>query len=128
MRPQLPVQPNPNPNNKAVQNVDIATMLLLYITPVSCEAIHLRFGWIAELIIEEGASSESNKESNDPQPLPTSIPAGPAPHDADTVAEKTVAPADPPFPERLTLSKAVEQPHFNLLRELQNLYIKIPLL
>ena len=48
--------------------------------------------------------------------------------DVDTVVENIATPADPPFLERLTLSKAVEQPHFNLLGELQNLYVKIPLL
>ena len=35
---------------------------------------------------------------------------------------------EPPYPERLTLHKIVEQPHFNLLGELKNLYVKIPLL
>jgi hypothetical protein len=33
-----------------------------------------------------------------------------------------------PFPERLALTKAPEPPAFNLLGELQNLYVKIPLL
>jgi hypothetical protein len=34
----------------------------------------------------------------------------------------------PPFPERLALTKTPEPPAFNLLGELQNLYVKIPLL
>ena len=33
-----------------------------------------------------------------------------------------------PYPERLALQKAVEQPQFNLLGELKNLHVKIPLL
>ena len=33
-----------------------------------------------------------------------------------------------PYPEKLTLQKVVEQPQFNLLGELKNLYVKIPLL
>ena len=35
---------------------------------------------------------------------------------------------EPPYPERLTLQKEVEQDQFNLLGELKNLYVKIPLL
>ena len=35
---------------------------------------------------------------------------------------------EPPYPERLTLQNIVEQPQFNLLGELKNLYVKIPLL
>jgi hypothetical protein len=34
----------------------------------------------------------------------------------------------PPFPEHLALTKMPEPPAFNLLEELQNLYVKIPLL
>jgi hypothetical protein len=34
----------------------------------------------------------------------------------------------PPFPEHLSLTKMPEPPAFNLLGELQNLYVKIPLL
>ena len=35
---------------------------------------------------------------------------------------------EPPYPERLILPKVVGQPQFNLLGELKNLYVKIPLL
>ena len=35
---------------------------------------------------------------------------------------------EPPYPERLMLPKVVGQPQFNLLGELKNLYVKIPLL
>ena len=35
---------------------------------------------------------------------------------------------EPPYLEILILPKVVEQPQFNLLRELKNLYVKIPLL
>jgi hypothetical protein len=34
----------------------------------------------------------------------------------------------PPFPEHLALTKTPEPPTFNILGELQNLYVKIPLL
>jgi hypothetical protein len=35
---------------------------------------------------------------------------------------------NPPYPERLSLTKVVPQPDFDLLGELKNLYVKIPLL
>ena len=35
---------------------------------------------------------------------------------------------EPPYPERLTLSKSSPQAEFDLLGELQNLFVKIPLL
>jgi len=34
----------------------------------------------------------------------------------------------PPFPERLIIPRPIEYPDFDLLGELKNLYIKIPLL
>jgi hypothetical protein len=41
MRPQLPVQPNPNPNNKAVQCIDIHNQPTLSLFPMQCNDIHL---------------------------------------------------------------------------------------
>jgi hypothetical protein len=46
----------------------------------------------------------------------------------ETSSKKTAEAAEPPFPERLALTKTLEPPAFNLLGELQNLYVKIPLL
>jgi hypothetical protein len=43
---------------------------------------------------------------------------------SNTVAETV----EPPFPECLALTKTLDPPAFNLLGELQNLYVKIPLL
>ena len=42
--------------------------------------------------------------------------------------EPTQLVREPPYPKRLTLQKVVEQPQFNLLGELKNIYVKIPLL
>eukprot|EP00253_Pinus_taeda_P006540 PITA_06540 len=36
--------------------------------------------------------------------------------------------SSPPFPERLVITRPIQQPNFNILGELQNLYIKIPFL
>jgi hypothetical protein len=59
----MPVQPNPNPNNKSVQNIDIHNVPALSITPMPCDEIKLRSGRIIEPIIEDDPSSELDKES-----------------------------------------------------------------
>jgi hypothetical protein len=41
MRPQLLVQPNPNPNNKVVQCIDIQNRPILSLFPAQCNDIHL---------------------------------------------------------------------------------------
>ena len=60
MKPQLPVQPNPNPNNnKVVQVIDIQNLPTSHL---QCNDIHLRSGRIVEPIIDDITSSDSNKE------------------------------------------------------------------
>lgn len=39
-----------------------------------------------------------------------------------------ITPLDPPYTERLVLKKTIEKPYFDILGELKNLYVKIPLL
>jgi hypothetical protein len=39
MRPQLPVQPNPNPNNKVVQCIDIQNQPILSLFPAQSNAM-----------------------------------------------------------------------------------------
>ena len=41
LRRQLPSQPNPNPNNKAVQQFKTSSMLDYSISPLSCNDLHL---------------------------------------------------------------------------------------
>ena len=117
MRPQLPVQPNPNPNNKAMQCIDIHNQPTFSLLPAQCNDIHLRSGRIVEPIIADVTSSdkEETKEHDVPEEVQSS----------SNNAAKT---KKPPFPERLALTKMPEPPTFNLLGELQNLYVKIPLL
>eukprot|EP00253_Pinus_taeda_P035700 PITA_35700 len=118
MRPQLPVQPNPNPNNnKALQVINIQNQPAL---PMQCNDIHLRSGRVVEPIIDDITDSEKEevrkgKSSNKDTKILEST-------------NKNDQTTEPPFPERLTLSKTFEPPTFNLLGELQNLYVKIPLL
>jgi hypothetical protein len=119
MRPQLPIQPNPNPNNKAIQCIDIQNQPILSLFPAKCNDIHLRSGKIVEPIIDDVTSSDSDKEEIKKCDVPEEVQFS-----TNTVAEI----AKPPFPEHLPLTKMPEPPTFNLLGELQNLYVKIPLL
>lgn len=111
------VKPNPNPNNKVVQNIDIHNVPALSITHMPCDEIKLRSGRIVEPIIEDDPSSESDKESGE---KPSD--------DTKQLDEPIIELSDPPFPERLKITKIVELPSFNLLGEFQNLHVNIPLL
>jgi len=119
IRPQLPVQPNPNPNNnKALQVIDVQNQP---VSPMQCNDIHLRSGRIVEPIIDDITDSDKEEVGKEKS----------ANNNAETVesaSNNTSQTADPPFPERLTLTKTLEPPTFNLLGELQNLYVKILLL
>jgi hypothetical protein len=74
MRPQLPVQPNPNPNNKVVQCIDIYNWPILSILPAQCNDIHLRSGRIVEPTIADVTSSnkEETKEHDVPEKVQSS--------------------------------------------------------
>jgi hypothetical protein len=115
IRPQLPVQPNPNPNNKVVQCIDVYNQPTLSLLPAQCNDIHLRSGRVVEPTIADVTSPD--KEETQEHDVPEKVQSS-----SNNAAETT------PFPERLALTKAPELPAFNLLGELQNLYVKIPLL
>ena len=85
--------------------------------------IHLRSGRIVEPIIDDITSSDSDKEETGKEKSSN--------NNAEIVessSNKTAETAEPPFSERLALTKTLEPPPFNLLGEFQNLYVKIPLL
>ena len=65
MRPQLPIQPNPNPNNKVVQVIDIQNQPTFHVFPAQCNDIHLRSRKIVEPIIDDVTSSDSDKEETE---------------------------------------------------------------
>lgn len=48
LRPQLPAQPNPNPNNKPVKSIQIFETPELEIDLRECNDLQLRFGRIIE--------------------------------------------------------------------------------
>jgi len=119
MRPQLPVQPNPNPNNnKALQVINVQNQP---VSPVQCNDIHLRSGRIVEPIINDITHLDKEEAVNEKS----------ANNNAETVEStpnNTTQTTSPPFPEHLAPTKTLEPLAFNILGELQNLYVKIPLL
>jgi hypothetical protein len=119
IRPQLPVQPNPNPNSKVVQCIDIQNQPILSLFPAQCNDIHLRSGKIVEPIIDDVTYPDSDKEEIKKNDSPEEV------QPSSNIVAETI---EPPFPEQLTLTKTPEPPAFNILGELQNLYVKIPLL
>lgn len=132
MKPPLPIQPNPNPNNnKDVQVIDIQN---LPTPPVQCNYINLRYGRVFEPIIDDITSSNSDKEATEKSKSSNKDTETVKPSSSKTAetlkpsSNGTAETAEPPFPECLALTKTPEPPAFNLLGELQNLYVKIPLL
>jgi hypothetical protein len=63
--------------------------------------------------------TSSNKEETKEHDVPEKV---------QSSSNNATETATPPFPERLALTKTHEPPAFNLLGELQNLYVKILLL
>eukprot|EP00253_Pinus_taeda_P003983 PITA_03983 len=119
LRPQLPAQPNPNPNNRPVQALQILE------TPEEgpdlreCNDLQLRSGRIIQIEgnktvqIEDQLSREQLLQEED--------------ENRQQTQNKTTT-SSPPFPERLVIPRPIHQPNFDILGELQNLYIKIPFL
>ena len=90
---------------------------------MQCNDIHLRSGRIGEPIIDDITSFDSDKEETGKEKSSN--------NNVETIessSNKTTEVVEPPFPEHLALTKTLEPPAFNLLREMQNLYVKIPLL
>ena len=67
LRPQFPAQPNPNPNNKAMQQFEISSMPEYSISPLPCNNLHLRLGRVVEpILIKDVPSSMTNEGMNPP--------------------------------------------------------------
>jgi len=84
---------------------------------VQCNDIHLLSGRIVEPTIDDVTSYDKEETKN--HDVPEEVQSS-----SNNVAETT----KPPFPEHLALTKMPEPRAFNILGELQNLYVKIPLL
>ena len=115
-------------------------MLAYSITHVPCNNIHLRLGKVVEPLIIEDVPSTVLEEGMNPQYLsntttpiiediehPTNMPTETQKYTfIDTQPTQLIR--EPPYPKILILPKVVGQPQFNLLGELKNIYVKIPLL
>ena len=65
LHPQFPAQPNPNPNNKALQQFEISSMPAYSISPLPCNNLHLWSGKVVEpIIIEDVPSSVTDEGMN----------------------------------------------------------------
>ena len=71
--PQLPAQPNPNPNNKEVHQFETINMPAYSITPVPCNNIFLRSGKVVEPLIIEDVPSSMHEEGMNPQYLSNTV-------------------------------------------------------
>ena len=140
IRSQLLAQPNPNPNNKAVHQFETVNMPSYSITPMPCNDIHLRSGKVVKPLIIEDVPSSVHEEgmnpiylSNTMTPIiedaehPTNMPVE-TQNDTSIDTQPTQLIREPLYPERLMLPKVVGQTQFNVLGELKNIYVKIPLL
>ena len=65
IRPQMPSQTNPNPNNNATQQFEIYTMPAYSLSPLPCNNLYLRSGRVVEpMIIEDVPSSMTDEGMN----------------------------------------------------------------
>ena len=119
LRPQLPAQPNLNPNNRPVQSVEIIKAPELETELRECNDLQLRSGCIIE------SEGEKNVQVENPLPSEQTL------QKENVVTQQThekETTSSPPFPERLIIPRPIEHHDFDLLGELKNLCIKIPLL
>ena len=122
-RPQLPMQPNPNHNNKGAHQADVLNLPSYSISTAELYEMNLRSGWTVNvqplLVIIEQLDSEG-KEIEPISKEPNQI-------DGNQVPPVKQYQSELPYAERLIISKPSPQAEFDLLGELQNLFVKIPL-
>ena len=109
------------------------------LTHVPCNDIRLRLGKVVEPLIIEDVPSPMQEEGVNLQHLsnmisiieydehPTNV-SDETQNNTPNDAHPTQLIRQPTYLERLMLTKVVGQPQFNLLGELKNIYVKIPLL
>ena len=91
------------------------------------------------LVIEDVPSSVTEARMNQQYPSNTSIPIIENAENLTQILVETQEETlietqatqllrEPPYPERLIVQRTMEQHYFNILKELKNLYVKLPLL
>jgi hypothetical protein len=136
----LLAQPVPNPNHRPplpLHNVDFQNYPAYNINPISIQEVQLRSRKILnkiqpitkttpKVIIEEHEDETTNNLSNE-TPLKDVI----IPKHKESESQhntQTQVPQMPPFPERLLIEKLIVQSEFDIMNELRNVCVKIPLL
>eukprot|EP00253_Pinus_taeda_P027474 PITA_27474 len=118
---QVPAQPVPNPNNRAERPAYSVDEGPSYPT-LPLQNINLRFGKVLQKEPPIAGKQEENEENENDTPTQRK--------QNDDIKNKQMQPLHPPpFLERLVQTKLpISIPQFNVLDELKNVYIKIPLL
>ena len=112
LRPQLPAQPNPNPNNRLFQSLQIIESPEIIPDLRERNDLQLRSRRIIEnegdktVHIEDQLPREHLLQQEDVNKQQT--------HNQATTSS-------PPFPERLVIPRPLQYPDFDILGELQNL-------
>jgi hypothetical protein len=130
LRPQLPAQPHPNPNNRPTQLIQIMENGEGETSSVGCNELRLRSGHI--ISPEENNIFQEQENEKQPTITPSTVviteeieQGGNTVESQDLDKDATPSPL---FPERLMIAKSTVYPNFDIVGELKNLYIKIPLL
>lgn len=129
VHPQLPTQKNLNPNNKIVHLVQIIEISGYEIEKKECNELRLRSGCI--ITPKENKYQPSIELETPLVHTPSTVTDIEIKQGEDTNKHKDLEKlrvTSPPFPERLTIPKPVVYPDFDLVGELKNICIKVPLL
>ena len=136
----LPAQPISNPNNRPplpLHNADFQNFPAYAITPIPIQEIQLRSGRTFQtnqpikrkpptVVIQEEEEDTPNDSSTE-VPLPDVIISKNKDNNSHQ-DQQTQVPRAPPFLERLLIEKPVVQPEFDIINELKNVCVRIPLL
>jgi hypothetical protein len=130
LRPQLPAQPNPNPNNIPTQLIQIMENGEGETNLVGCRELQLRSRRI--ISHEENNIFQEQESEKQPTITPSTVviteeieQGGNTIESQDPDKDATPSPS---FHEILMIEKPTVYPNFDIVGELKNLYIKIPLL
>lgn len=137
------MQPNPNPNNKAAQNIEAPTTFQsYYITRVRCNEIHLQSRNVinpkySPIITEE--ECESPKEdtidieivatpvTTNSKRIDVPVTTNSSKVDTPVNIDSTMIAKDPPYPQRLAEVGTTSQLEYDFHRELKNSHTDSPI-
>ena len=120
--PQLPIQPNPNPNNKGAHQADVLNLPSYSISTAELYERNLQSGWTINIQPPRVIIKQLDSEIREAEPV------NEEPNQIDRTQTLPVKQhhSEPPYPKRLIMSKRGHQYEFDLLGKLQNLLVKFP--